>query len=141
MRRVEHVSAGDAGSVTMGAVRVAGRMTLEVVVHAAVLRAVPWYRGGMGVAILVNPYGGGVLEIDRAGPNGPYRLRARAANRLDKLPPVQLRVPALPDMDGEERAAEPVAYETFPAMLRLTLPIWARRTAQPRVLDRVGAGA
>ena len=141
MRRIEHAPAGDAGSVTMGAVRVGSRLVLEVVVHAAVLRAIPWYRGGMGVTILVNPYGGGVLDIERAGPDGPYRLRARVANRLDKLPPVQLRVPALPDMAGEERQAEPVAYEAYHALLRLTLPPWARRTPAPRVLEAVGGPA
>ena len=88
MRRMEHAPAGDAGSVTMGAVRIGTSVVLEVVVRAAVLRALPWYRGGMGVTILVTPYGGGQLDIARAGIDGPYRLRARMDNPLDKLPPV-----------------------------------------------------
>ena len=141
MRRKEHAPAGQSGSITMGAVKVGSRVMLEVVVHAAVLRAIPWYRGGMGVTILVTPYGGGQLDIERAGPDGPYRLRARATNRLDKLPPVQLRVPALQDTVTEERPAEPVAYEVCQAVLTLTLPLWARRIPQPRVLDMVGGRA
>ena len=141
MRRMEHAPAGEAGSVTMAAVRVRHRVMLEVVVHPAVLRAAPWYRGGMGVTILVNPYGGGVLDVERAGVDGPYRLLARAGNRLDKLPPVQLRVPALLHMDDTEREAEPVAYEAFPVLLRLTLPTWARRTPEPRTLNEPMRGA
>ena len=126
MRRMEHAPAGEAGTVTMGTVRVGARLMLEVVVHAPVLRALPWYRGGMAVATVVQPHSGYRFDVERAGLEGPYRLLARGAGRQQKLPPVQLRVPALPDMEADERAAEPVPYELWPTRLMLTLPGWAR---------------
>ena len=141
MKRIEHAPAGDAGTVTMEAVRVGTALMLEVVVRAAVLRAMPWYRGGVGVTILVTPYGGGQMDIQRAGTDGPYRLRARMDHPLDKLPPIQLRVPALPGMEAEEHPAEPVAYEVYSTTLTLLLPSWARRTPQPRTLDVAGGVA
>lgn len=146
MKRIEvgqsgRAGAGSAGTVTIGTVRTDAGLLLEVVVYAALLRQMPWYRGGTGVALLVLPYGGGQLDIARAGTEAPYRLRARMDNPLDKLPPVQLRLPALLGMAAEERLAEPVAYELFPTTLILTLPAWARRQPQGRALQDAGARA
>ena len=124
--RLEHAPGETAGTVTMGAVRVNGKIKLEVVAYAAVLRAVPWFRGGVGVTALRG--GNGCLMLDRFG---PYRLLARATNRLDKMPPVQLRVPALPEMADEEHRAEPVAFRTYSDALELRLPAWARRPDAP----------
>ena len=126
MRRIEH---GTGGTVTAGVVRAGSRLWMEMVVHPAVLRAMPWYRGGTGVTTMVLPYGGGQMDIARAGLDAPYRLLARVSNRLDKLPPVQLRIPLLDGMAAEERAPEPVAYEVCGTVLTLTLPAWARRHA------------
>ncbi len=137
MRRIEH---GTGGTVTMGVVHAGHRMMLEVVVLPALLRAMPWYRGGIGVTALVLPYDGGELEIRRAGLEAPLRLLARMNNRLDKLPAVQLRAPLLPGMAAEEHAPQAVAFDVRGPTLALvlTLPPWARRTPPVRVLELMG---
>ena len=146
--KIEHAPGATVGTVTMGAVRVGGQLMLEVVAYHLVLREVPRWRGGATVtAVCGTEWGADAITLDLAGTARGYRLLARADGRIEKLPPVQLRIPALPGMDGEEHEAEPVAYRATGWGLRLTLPGWARRTpTSARVLDapvpsRIGGAA
>ncbi len=124
MNSREQTGPNGAGTVTAACVWIAGEPTFELIVYPALLRALPWYRGGRNVAVIHGvAAGGGELTITTPG---PYRLLAKAENRFDKFPPVLLRVARLDHLRPAEHAAEPLTYTIRPDALRLTLPEWAR---------------
>lgn len=120
MKSMEQVGPDGAGTVTAGCVMLAGVPTFELTVHPALLRALPWFRGGRDVAVVR------FADQLRVTHPGPHRLLARITNRLDKLPPVMLRVPRLDYLRPEEASAELVPYEVLGIGLVITLPVWAR---------------
>lgn len=120
MKSIEQAGPDGAGTVTAACVIIAGTPTFELMVHAALLRLLPWFRGGRDVSVLLT---GSEMRVMR---DGPYRLRAVMAHRLEKLPPVQMRVPRLEYLHPDPRSAEPVAHEVTGLGLSITLPAWAR---------------
>ena len=120
MKSMEQTGPAGAGTVTAACVWVAGEPTFELTVYPALLRAMPWFRGGRDVAIILL---GGEMRVTYPG---PHRLLARITSRLDKLPPVMLRVPRLEYLRPETMAAEPVWHAVQPSGLVITLPKWAR---------------
>lgn len=123
MKSIEQIGPEGAGTVTAACVLVAARPHFELTVHPAVLRAMTWFRGGRDVAVVTL---GDSLRVTHPG---PHRLLAKVTNRLDKLPPVQLRIPRFEHMRSDEMPAEVVPYEVLGIGLVITLPAWARPPA------------
>ncbi len=124
MDGLEQAGPDGAGTVTAAAILVADQMTLELVVYPALLRAMPWFRGGRDVSVVrgMGPTAG-VLRVMHPG---PHRLLARVTNRLDKLPPVVLRVPRLEHLQPRKQSPVPVQHRVLSGLLEITLPEWAR---------------
>ena len=121
MKSMEQVGPDGSGTVTAACIWLAGEPTFELVVYPALLRALPWFRGGRDVAVVLFD---GQMTITHPG---PHRLHAKIANRLDKLPPVMLRVPGLQYLRPQEQPAEAVPYDLRRELgLVITLPVWAR---------------
>ena len=123
MKSMEQVGPERAGTVTASCLFVAGEPTFELVVYPALLRAMPWFRGGRDAAVMLI---GGEMTITHPG---PHRLHSKVTNPLDKLPPVMLRVPRLEWLRPEARPPEAVPYEVRGIGLSITLPAWARSPA------------
>ena len=127
VKAVERRGYSTAGTLTLEARALPRGIELRLVAYPAVLREVPWYRGGAGVSVVLGDRGDtGKVRIVREGPH----LLLAQGNTLEKLPPVVLRLAAFAWMDGEPHAAAEVPYAVWPAYVEFDLPAWARHPLQ-----------
>lgn len=119
MAFVDHASPDGAGNVTVEGLMLAGQPRLDIVVYAGVLRQLPWFRGGAQCAVLLGE--GPDLGRIRIMRPGPYRL-LQVGNRLDRLPPVRLRMPLLGGMRPGVHGPTPVTHRVDGTVLELVLP-------------------
>ena len=126
------------GTLTLQAIRYSRGVELRLVAYPAVLRELPWFRGGAAVSVVVGDRERrGLVRVVRDGPHVLMTQADGLPGSLQKLPPVQLRLAALAWMNGEDHPETELSYRIVQGFVEWTLPGWA---APPAMVEPAYSG-